>query len=231
LNPSLAEAHLAYAHLLSNVGRDAEAVAPARKAHALNPLSPLSNMLTAAFLRGAGLGQEAQQIDARAADIDADFWVALLMRGVRAMQRGDHATAIAHMRRGAEMCGNCSYALASLAFAEVAGGHREAAERIRDDLEARARTRYLPSSNRALVHVSLGDREGALALLEQAYRERDVRIPFLLVDPRWKPIEADPRFRALVARMNFNGPGALDPPDERDQKEYVIDSAKVRGAP
>jgi hypothetical protein len=36
-----------------------------------------------------------------------------------------------------------------------------------------------------------------------------------------------------LARMNFSGARAVDPPPTLapDQKEYVIDSAKVRGAP
>ena len=65
------------------------------------------------------------------------------------------------------------------------------------------------------------------------YRERDVRLPFLRIDDRWKALETEARFRAVMARMNFSGPHALDPPpaNERDQKEYVIDNAKVRGAP
>ena len=233
LNPSLAEAHLAYAHLLSNIGRHADSVAPTRKALALNPLSPLVNMLTAGFLREAGLEAEARRVDARAADIDAEFWVAILNRGARAMQRGDHATAVADMRRGAALCGGCSHGLTALAGAELAAGHRAAAERIRDELDTRARTRYVPTSNRALLHLMLGDRAGALDLLERAYRERDVRLPFLRIDDRWKALETEARFRAVMARMNFSGPHALDPPapNERDQKEYVIDNAKVRGAP
>jgi hypothetical protein len=115
----------------------------------------------------------------------------------------------------------------------LAAGNRANAERIRDALDTRARTGYIPGSNLALVYNALGDQEGALAQLERGYRERDVRMTFMVVDPSWNNLRKDPRFAALVARMNFSGERAVDPPptSSRDQKEYVIDSAKVRGAP
>lgn len=233
LNPSLAEAHLAYAHLLSNIGRHQESAVQARKAYALNPLSPLVGMLSSSFLEKAGFADEAQRIRASALDIEADFWVTLLARGMRNIQAGDRAGGLAQMRNAVRLCADCSFALAILVQGELAAGNRANAERIRDALDARARTGYLPGSNLGLVYNALGDREGALAQLERGYRERDVRMTFLEVDRSWDNLRDDPRFAALVARMNFAGRRAVDPPPApaRDQKEYVIDSAKVRGAP
>jgi DNA-binding winged helix-turn-helix (wHTH) protein/TolB-like protein/Flp pilus assembly protein TadD len=218
LNPSLADAHLAYAHLLANLGRTQEAVAPARKAHALNPLSPVASMLTSFFLVKAGLGDEAQRIREQAVGLDPDYWVAMLGRGDAASARGDHPAAIALVQRGVALCGDCSYGHIALANAYVAAGDRQAAERVRDKLDARARTGYVPAGNRALVHLALGDRAGALDLLERAYRERDARATFLRIDARWQPLAKEPRFHAILTRMNFDGPRALDAP-QAAQKE------------
>ncbi|KGQ20597.1 Transcriptional regulator [Lysobacter dokdonensis DS-58] len=233
LNPSLAEAHLAYAHLLSNIGRLPEAAVQARQAYALNPLSPLVCMLASSFLEEAGHAEEAQRIRATALDIEPDYWVTMIARGRMRIGSGDRAGGLAQIRRAAQLCGDCSFALAGLVNGELDAGNRAAAERIRDALDARARTGYVPASNLALVHNALGDAEGALALLERGYRERDARMTFIRVDPAWDNLRKDPRFAALMARMNFAGTRALDPPPTPapDQKEYVIDNAKVRGAP
>ena len=179
LNPSLAEAHLAYAHLLSNIGRHQESAVQARQAYALNPLSPLVGMLSSSFVEKAGAADEAQRIRATALDLEPDYWVPLLARGMRKIQTGDRAGGLADMRRAPRLCGDCSYALASLVQGELAAGNRANAERIRDALDARARTGYIPGSNLALVYNALGDREGALAQLERGYRERDVRMTFI----------------------------------------------------
>ena len=69
-----------------------------------------------------------------------------------------------------------------------------------------------------MVHLALGDRAGALDLLERAYRERDARATFLRIDARWQPLAKEPRFHAILTRMNFDGPRALDAP-QAAQKE------------
>jgi DNA-binding winged helix-turn-helix (wHTH) protein/TolB-like protein len=233
LNPSLAEAHLAYAHLLSNLGRFQESAVQARQAYALNPLSPLVCMLVSSFLDEAGFADEAQRIRASALDIEPDYWVTLMARGMMTIMKGDRAGGLAQVRRATTLCGDCSLALSALVQGELAAGDRAAAERVRDVLDRRAQTAYVPGSNLALVHNALGDSDGALAQLERGYRERDARMTFIRADPTWDNLRKNPRFAVILARMNFSGARAVDPPPTLapDQKEYVIDSAKVRGAP
>lgn len=50
---------------------------------------------------------------------------------------------------------------------------------------------------------ALGDTEGALDLLERAYRERDSRLAFLKTDARGNNLRAQPRFLALAQRMGL----------------------------
>jgi gamma-glutamylcysteine synthetase len=49
----------------------------------------------------------------------------------------------------------------------------------------------------------MGATHEALAALERAYAERDVRMVFLGVQPTWTPLHTDPRFVALLKRMNL----------------------------
>lgn len=213
LNPSLPDAHLAYAHLLSNLGRKDEAVLQARQALALDPLSPLVNTLAANFMLIAGQAGEAQRGWDNALELEPEFWTALLSRSGTKTARGDHAGAIADLRRASTLSAGNSQALAALAMAHVSAGEREAALQILRDMEARGRAGYVPSTSLAAVRNALGDSAGALELLELAYRQRDIRLAYLGVDARWNNLRSQPRFRALAQRMQLTArrAAAADP--------------------
>jgi hypothetical protein len=49
----------------------------------------------------------------------------------------------------------------------------------------------------------LGDKERALTYLEQAYEERDPALFYLKVGPFFNPLRAEPRFQALLRRVNL----------------------------
>jgi Flp pilus assembly protein TadD len=203
LNPNLAEAHMALAHLLVNIGRADEAVPHARQAVALDPLSPLVNALAAAFLGQAGLKAESARHLQKTLELEPDAWVALRVRAGRAMARGDHAQAINDLRRAAQISHGSSQILDMLGQAYLLAGDRAAAERVLADLEARRQRGYVPATSVALLVNALGDTNRALDLLEQAYRERDVRMSFLLRDSNWDNLRTQPRFRALQQRMGL----------------------------
>ena len=212
LNPSLAEARMAYAHLLSNTGRREEAVRQAREAVALDPLSPLINTLASNFIVLGGDAGEARQGWERALELDPDFWVALLSRSGLRMSQGDHAGAIADLERAAELSGGNSQALAALGMAHISAGEPEAARRILEQLERRRRNHYVPATSLAALRNALGDVDGALDLLEVAYEERDIRLVFLAVDARWNDLRTDPRFQSLAGRMALDGRRAAPAP-------------------
>jgi len=48
-----------------------------------------------------------------------------------------------------------------------------------------------------------GDRVHALDWLEKAYAERDPGMPFISCNPIFDPLRAEPRFQALLRRMNL----------------------------
>jgi hypothetical protein len=62
----------------------------------------------------------------------------------------------------------------------------------------------------AIVLAALGRRDEAFAGLEQAYRQRDDGLTWLLVHPFLDPIRADPRFRDLMQRVGIPPATAAD---------------------
>ena len=55
----------------------------------------------------------------------------------------------------------------------------------------------------AKVYVALDDRNEALNNLEKAYQVRDIWMYNLYVDPAFDPIRNEPRFKALMKKMNL----------------------------
>lgn len=71
-----------------------------------------------------------------------------------------------------------------------------------DELDARdaAGVRVSPVE-RAAAHSALGHVDEALALLDQARRDRDPRLVSLRNDPVWDPLRSDDRFKTLVRSL------------------------------
>ncbi|MGE5358699.1 MAG: TPR end-of-group domain-containing protein [Bacteroidales bacterium] len=84
-------------------------------------------------------------------------------------------------------------------------GRRREAEAVLAELEQRAAVRYVPPSSAAVIYLGLGNVEQALASLEHAYRERDVHLLELGVEPKWDDIRHHPRFRELVRAIGLPG--------------------------
>src|SRR5437773_11479761 len=94
---------------------------------------------------------------------------------------------------------------ASLARAYALAGSKEGARKILDDLTTQSRQRYIPAYSLAVIHLSPGDTEEALRLLEKSYEDR---APFdtgvfgsIKIDRRLDPLRGDPRFQALVRKV------------------------------
>lgn len=202
LNPTLAEAHNALAHLLVNIGRAQEAAPHARRAVALDPLSPLVNSLAGSFLSAAGFKAEAQRQVDKTLEQEPDSWVAMRIRSGRWKAQGQHAKALAELQRALDVSGGSSQVLNLLGDAYVAVGDRAAARRVAAELEQRRREGYAPATSLARVYLALGEDARAMDLLEQGYRERDVRMSFLGID-NWGALRETPRFQALLRRMRL----------------------------
>jgi hypothetical protein len=65
-----------------------------------------------------------------------------------------------------------------------------------DQAQGRLRNAHL-----AYVHLALGDRPTAIALLEKSVAERDPDVLWLAVDPRLDALRSDPRFTQLLRRI------------------------------
>ena len=61
-----------------------------------------------------------------------------------------------------------------------------------------------------MVCLGLDDNDQAISWLQQAIEERDGLMPGIKVWPLFDPLRSDPRFQALLKKMNF--PASADQP-------------------
>jgi len=85
------------------------------------------------------------------------------------------------------------------AYAQL--GRRDEALRVLNGLAKRGGPVDLQQM--AIAYVALGDKERALEWLTKAFDQRSGFVPFANVIPAFDPIRSDPRFKALMARLNL----------------------------
>jgi len=99
LNPDGADTHLFYAHLLSNTGRHAEALAEAKRARELDPLNLRINGLEGQFLIHAGRTDEALTRLQETLEMVPNYFLARFYASSAYIEKGMYSEAISEARR------------------------------------------------------------------------------------------------------------------------------------
>jgi serine/threonine-protein kinase len=203
LNPNNADPHLFYAHLLSNTGRHAEGLAEVKRARELDPLDLRINGLEASFLIHAGKLDEALAILHKTLEVNPNFWFAHMFASGAYIAKGMFAEAIAEARKARELNGANSNIAGNLGYALAKAGKQAEARGLLEELLKLSTQRYVSPGNIALIYNGLDERDQTLAWLEKGYEQRDPKMVFLKVDPKWNNLRADPRFQDLLRRVGF----------------------------
>lgn len=203
LNPNLAMAHVAYAHLLADMRRHDEAVATAARARRLDPVSLIVNAIEGSVLYFAGRDELARARLEKTLELDPNFWIAHLFLGKVFLESGNYEEAIEEFSRAKQFSHGNSEAISMLGYAWAVAGDSPKARAVLKELKSLAAQRYIPPNSFAVVHLGLGERDEAIAWLEKAYADRDVRLSFLNVDRKWASLRSDQRFVSLLKRLGF----------------------------
>jgi len=205
LNPSYASARHWHAMLLSEMGHHAEAITEMREARALDPLSPRINANCGNVLIVARQYQEAIKELQKTVQLFPDDAAANLFLGEAFSAVGRHNEAITQTRRGLTLQGAAPER--SPEFARIlarAGKGQQAEQILQVALKARNNGEYIPAPGLAAAYVALGEKDEAFAWLEKGYAEHDTDMEWLRVVASWDPIRSDPRFAALLRKMNLD---------------------------
>lgn len=203
LDPNNVDALRAYAHLLSNAGRHEQALDLAKRARELDPLTLYANALEGQFLYFAGKRDEALDQLKKTIDLDETFWLTYLIISRVYEEKGMHAEAIAAAEKAGELSKGNTESIALAGYSQAKAGNTIEARAVLNKLSelSQSQTRYVPPYNFALVYNGLGEEEKTLDYLEKGITEKDVRMVFLKVDPKWDNLRGNTRFQNLVARI------------------------------
>ena len=202
LNPNYPTAHQWYgSSALTSLGRFDQAIAEVKRAIALDPLSLVINSdLGNSYYRARRYDEAIKQLR-KTIDLDPDFYYAHWNLGSALKAKGDVAGAIEQYEKARALNEDPSM-LGLLANAYAAAGRKTDAIKIRDDLEAISKQRYVSAYSFALVSLGLGDKDEALHRLQQGYEDRaGESLRFIKVDPLLDPLRGDPRFEALAEKI------------------------------
>ena len=196
LSPTNPTANDLLARVIVYLGRVDEAEQQARQAVELDPLSYAAQNNLARVLWYEGKLDEADAIARKAAELHPAAASSRRWQVLVAIQRGDKETAL----REAQLEPDESYRRFELALAQYARGDRTAADAALADLIAHNQGLDYQV---AQVYAVRGEREKAFEWLQIAFDNHDTGMLALLVEPLLRTLSDDPRYKALLVKMNF----------------------------
>jgi tetratricopeptide (TPR) repeat protein len=171
------------------MGRNEEAIVQIKQAIELDPLSP-DNRNQLAMI----------SFTSRNFDLATDAWSAPLALSYAERNRFDEALAAAkscEIRWGSDYC----FVVQSQVYG-LWGRTRDARKAI-DQFKEISHHRCVYPTFFSSAYLAAGDKEQALIWMERAYDEKDPGLFWLKVSPSSDLLRSEPRFQALLGKLNF----------------------------
>jgi TolB-like protein/DNA-binding winged helix-turn-helix (wHTH) protein/Tfp pilus assembly protein PilF len=204
LNPNYSVAHHFYADShLAAMGKTDEAIAELRKAHELDPLSPIIASDLGRHLCIARRYDEAIAQFRNILEVNPDFVLAHDYLSQVYERKALYPEAIAEMQK-IKTEDSAPYTRAQLAHIYALAGRRRKALQIVDELIQTSRRTYVDPWTIAYIYVALGKKDLAFLWLEKACAVRSPGMTGLKFDPYWDPIRGDQRFQSLLRRVGLS---------------------------
>jgi tetratricopeptide (TPR) repeat protein len=207
LAPGSAAAHYWYAMYLDAMGRKTEAIAEAQRAVGLDPLSILSHGLVATVAASLGEYDGALEQAHEILELDPNDPVAYSEMFLADFLRGKYKDSLTDAEKGLALTNRDPALLSMAALADSRMGDAEQAGKLVAEMQTDSRRGYVSPVEFADAFATMGKKNEALGALEEGYRVHDENMISLDVDPFLDSLHSDPRFQALLRKMNFPVPG------------------------
>jgi adenylate cyclase len=185
-----------YSYYLLATGRVADALAASRRAVTIDPLNIGAWSNLGLILYYTGQIEQARAALEHALTIKPnDNWPNYLL-GYLDAKAGDTTSALTHFDRI-----DGGFRLTGMAMVEHRLGHAAASDRALDELKQKYAAGF--AFQIACVYAWRGETDQAFKWLNTAYETNDAGMVRLRFDPMLASLRGDPRFAALVKKMNF----------------------------
>ena len=203
LKPQYGALHIWYSHLLMALGRPNGSFEESLRALECDPLGLLLNMHMGWHYLYLRKYQQAIDQLMKALDLDPGFIVTRMFLGEAYEQVGMFADAIAQFQKAVDLSDRRPINLAGLGHAYAVSGNRKEARDVLEELKQRSRNEFVSARAVAEVYLALGDHDEAFAWLHAAFEQRNGWLVHMKVNQRYDVVRADPRYDALVRRLNL----------------------------
>jgi TolB-like protein/tetratricopeptide (TPR) repeat protein len=210
LNPNSSAAHEGYSDYLMLTGTMDKGVQEIRQAHELDPLSLHVADKVAWMLMYAKRYDEAVDQFHKVLEMDPNYRRSMWGLARTYELKGMYTEAISETCKiprlpNLDGFGKALFQRRCSLYEKVYGGghinrmwHQSAREEIRDGID-----RDDDAYSIATLYAATGESDKAMDLLERGYTQHDGSLQQLKVDPRLDNLRSNPRFQALVRKMNF----------------------------
>ncbi|HXT64689.1 MAG TPA: tetratricopeptide repeat protein, partial [Pyrinomonadaceae bacterium] len=199
LAPNEARFRRSYAFLLITLGRTAEAVVEARKAHELDPTY---NSIYAFALASNRQTAEAISEYLKATELNNDLsaWAAL---ADQYFTKGEYAESLRVIDRAPPEAKSKERIRMTLAMIYFLSGKKAKAQQLLREFEASARDADGNDAQLAAVYARIGRKDDAIAALQRAFSTRDDRMMWIKTNPHYDTLRDDPRFQEILQKMKL----------------------------
>jgi len=212
LDPSSPTVRLRYAIVLMVLGRLDEAIEELEGALEVDPLSIQVHCWLAA---ACYLARQYEQSLARvrhAVELEPAHYLVRMVLGQVYLMMGRLDEGCRELRLAVELQGGPSLSLGWLGLALGLAGRKDDARAVLDTLTRTSAERYVMPTSFAWTHLGLGEIDAAFEWMDRAADEHDRWLATLVTYPFLDPLRSDPRFDALLRKINLKAEAATGIP-------------------
>jgi TolB-like protein/AraC-like DNA-binding protein len=198
INPNFAEAHTHYAWFQMLFGCEDKVFWHGKKATELEPFSSLYSAYLACELWWLGKHDEALLEVESALALAPENGFALYVKGGIYASKGIYSEAIKVHRKAAGVSSAWEW---SLGHTFLLAAQPKETRKITDELTINPRP--MDAWGLAEIYAAMEKKDEAFEWLEESYRMRFSWVPWIDWNPNYKPLKNDPRFHALLKRLNL----------------------------
>ena len=203
LNPSYADAHHWYGHLLMAEDRRDQALAESKRALELDPLSQVANLhLGWHYIYARSYDLALKQLQ-KTLELNPNYGYAYWYMGRAYEQQAKYSEALRAMHTAQTLLKGNTAVIADIAHVLAISGDTKGARDLLQNLRQARKTTYVSPVEVGLIYLGLGKKTHAFESFEKGYAERSDLLIYINVDPRFDSIRSDVRFQDLVQRIGL----------------------------